>query len=1407
MKKLFTILFITSFALAASWNSLGSESPTPYNKEIISSNDSGTIIRFSLEGYSLTPLQTSNGDAYKVGTMLGASLLELGAPDLQKLSVSLKVSNDKHMVTHVESSEYIEIENITIAPSKGNLSRLINPEDIEYLWGKTYSLNKFYPGKLTDLNTPYILRDFRGQAANVYPFQYNPITETLRIYTEIIISVVADGPGEINILTEETLNTIDHDFVKIYNSHFDNFNTTNTRYDFVEEQGNMLIVSYGDFMDEMEPFVEWKNQKGIPTEMVDVADIGGNSSSIESFVDMYYHDNGLTFLLLVGDVNQVPTPSVGGSGSDPSYGFIDGNDSYAELFVGRFSANSPLELITQIERTLDYEKNAQPGEDWYHTALSVGSNQGPGWGGLADDVFLDTIIGPMLLDYNYTIHTGIYDPNGTLNQGIDAINSGVSIINYTGHGWQQGWGNGAPLEVSHVNNLNNAGKLPFVITVGCNVGEFNTQTNSFSESWLRATNNGEAVGGIGHVGSTISQSWEPPMHGQYEMNQLLTETAEEGISHTAGGVVTNGCMYMNDMQGGSGINETNYWTLFGDPSVHLRTDEPASLNASYSNSIVLGTSSLDISYTGSEVTAAFSQNGELLAYAYGNDGNVSIDFSNINLQPGEYDLVLTGYNAFTEQETINVISPEGAYLIYNDYQIVGDSNLNDFIEFGDDISMDIIVDNVGVDNTNAVNVTVTSIDEYITLTNGSSQIAYAIANETATTETPITFSVAESIPDGYMIHFSAQFYNDQGSWEDDFIIEAHAPVFVASNPQIIDTDGNGTWDAGESATIIVNCANEGSADFNWYPGATISTNSEYVSINSDMNANTWYAIFAGTSYDAEFMVEADSDTPDGTIVSFTVTWGNSSITDCENDCVANDEFTFSTTIGVPLSDDASIPEYLTVVETDNGIMVEWDQPNVYDCVAEAPYSDDCYGYVISIDPYCCTTAWDTLCENEYSECDGNTGDDGGGDDCICGEIWDPVCGVDGNTYPNPCFAECENVGIDYAGECEGDTNNCSAGYVEDCSGDGDCCYEAWIGDGVGDCEDQAYGCDLTCYDNDGGDCSGEVISNDNELTYEQRERRAEHLPIMVSLNNQQSREEILGYNIFKDGSHIAYVENTFHVDEDYLAGTTYCYSVSALYEESQSYQTAEVCVATEGTPFAQGDVNTDEQINVLDIVMLVNMILGSETPNYQLGDLNDDGSLNVLDVILIINLILDNRTIDAEKAEFFKDHGSLLLHSNGFIAGIELKISHDENANIQLTEYALIAQSVTENGISHIVIIAPESDILFTIDSEYDIIDVIVANSSGKMDVQYANEFKLSQAYPNPFNPSTTFSLTLPNSDFVNVSVYNMLGQIVSTLNNSQLDGGNHEFIWNANELSSGLYIITANSNNFTSSQKVMLLK
>ena len=68
--------------------------------------------------------------------------------------------------------------------------------------------------------------------------------------------------------------------------------------------------------------------------------------------------------------------------------------------------------------------------------------------------------------------------------------------------------------------------------------------------------------------------------------------------------------------------------------------------------------------------------------------------------------------------------------------------------------------------------------------------------------------------------------------------------------------------------------------------------------------------------------------------------------------------------------------------------------------------------------------------------------------------------------------DCSNDGDDGgdSGGGDGGDGECQDGYVDDCSGDGDCCPEAWIGDGLADCEDQPWGCDLSCYDDDGGDC-------------------------------------------------------------------------------------------------------------------------------------------------------------------------------------------------------------------------------------------------------------------------------------------------------------------------------------------------
>lgn len=86
-------------------------------------------------------------------------------------------------------------------------------------------------------------------------------------------------------------------------------------------------------------------------------------------------------------------------------------------------------------------------------------------------------------------------------------------------------------------------------------------------------------------------------------------------------------------------------------------------------------------------------------------------------------------------------------------------------------------------------------------------------------------------------------------------------------------------------------------------------------------------------------------------------------------------------------------------------------------------------------------------------------------------------------------------------------------------------------------------------------------------------------------------------------------------------------------------------------------------------------------------------------------------------------------------------------------------------------------------------------------------EFKLHDNYPNPFNPTTKISFTLPSVSQVNLQIYNILGELVSTLVNEKLEEGYHSFSFNAsNSLPSGIYIYRINVNGAIVSQKKMML-
>ena len=91
-------------------------------------------------------------------------------------------------------------------------------------------------------------------------------------------------------------------------------------------------------------------------------------------------------------------------------------------------------------------------------------------------------------------------------------------------------------------------------------------------------------------------------------------------------------------------------------------------------------------------------------------------------------------------------------------------------------------------------------------------------------------------------------------------------------------------------------------------------------------------------------------------------------------------------------------------------------------------------------------------------------------------------------------------------------------------------------------------------------------------------------------------------------------------------------------------------------------------------------------------------------------------------------------------------------------------------------------------------------------------DYKIHNNYPNPFNPNTTIRYDLPEDEFVTITVYDMLGNVVSNLVNTNQSSGYKSVQWNATKntgqpVSAGLYLYSIEAGDFRQTKKMVLLK
>jgi hypothetical protein len=525
--------------------------------------DDGLFLSFTLDGYELDPVAVDDADAYRVVAGSERRILVAGAPDLPSAVRSVAIPDEACATAEVVGVDYVDLEGVAIAPSKGNLARTVDPATVPFEHGPEYAEDAFYPEALVELGSPYILRDVRGVAVDVRPFRYNPVTGTLRVYSRVDVQITFTEPCADNPLVRDGVRP-SREFEKIYAHHFINYATFDgpAKYDPMVEEGEMLIIAHDEWLANVEPLVDHKNGMGIATTAVGVSTIGNSFSAISAYIAEVYAASDLAFVLLVGDAAQVATGWSSDGSSDPSYSKIVGSDDYPEILIGRFSAESAAQVDNQVQRTIDYETLPATAADWFKKGVGIGSNEGPGDDGEMDYEHIDNIKDD-LLGYGYTEVDEIYDPGASAGAVSAAVNAGRGIINYCGHGSDTSWGT-TGFSNSNVSALTNVDELPFIVSVACVNGNFASGT-CFAEAWLRAGSAAAPTGAIAMYASSVNQSWNPPMAAQDEINDLLV--AEAYFSF--GALAFAGSSLMMDEYGWDGTAMFDTWHVFGDPSLRV----------------------------------------------------------------------------------------------------------------------------------------------------------------------------------------------------------------------------------------------------------------------------------------------------------------------------------------------------------------------------------------------------------------------------------------------------------------------------------------------------------------------------------------------------------------------------------------------------------------------------------------------------------------------------------------------------------------------------------------------------------------------------------------------------------------------------------------------------------------------
>lgn len=575
-----------------------------------------TLHTISLDGQPVMRLIEQRDDALvfelSVGELVGMDVVT-PAGDFTRLSIpgfhqsrdvgepALPMMNELCEVPYGASIEVAILESQTrvvrladygiehpLMPAQPSVRKDADPASLRFhLNAESYGAGAITQRELVAVTEVGQLRAVRIGRVEVSPVSYDPGAGEVTIYESLRFEVRFPGADlargqALKAATYSPFFAIVYDRLAGYRAPHDDHP------DLMDGPVTYVIVADRMFETALQPFIDWKTLQGFRMIEAYTDEIGNGTDDIQDYLHDLYGNSmpPPTFVLFVGDVDTVP--AFYSQGPTDLYYCDTTGDNIPEMYYGRFSARNVAELVTQIDKTLEYEMATFPDPSFLGEVVLIAgvdpyyaSSYGNGQVNYGTRHYFNAAHGILS-------HTYLYPASGSSGaQIIQNVSDGVALVNYSAHGYSGGWANPS-FTNADIDGLQNEHEYCLAIGNCCDTSTFNN-SDCFAEHWLRA----DSKGAIGYIGGANSTYWDEDYWWGVGAGPVIPEGADydqtglgvyDGLWHDHGEaidqwyVVQDALIFCGNLavvQGGG--YSSYYWRIYnlmGDPSLSPYLGEP-----------------------------------------------------------------------------------------------------------------------------------------------------------------------------------------------------------------------------------------------------------------------------------------------------------------------------------------------------------------------------------------------------------------------------------------------------------------------------------------------------------------------------------------------------------------------------------------------------------------------------------------------------------------------------------------------------------------------------------------------------------------------------------------------------------------------------------------------------------------